>query len=62
MIGCQDSAHRRACGQQLQSVHQDSVMRQGGCGSHDDFDRVASLAPEWKNRFLKSGIAAARNI
>ena len=42
LIGCQGSAHRRACGQ-LQSAHLGSVMRLSENRSHDDFGRAASL-------------------
>lgn len=59
VIGCQSAAHWRECGQQLQSVHQGSVMRQGAGGSHDDFGRVAFSVQDWKIYiFLKSGKAS----
>lgn len=53
MIGSQDSVHWRVCGQQLQSVHQGSVMRQRAGMSHDDFGRVASSVQDWQNKLFE---------
>lgn len=58
LMGCQGNAQRRAC-DQLQSIHQGSMMRQRTGGSHDDFSRVVSLLlVKRKNVFQRSWITS----